>query len=214
MGAEPLDGQADPRSHRGRGDAQFLADLQAGHPQDVAPMEHLRVSFRNPREQVWRQDLRRGDALDPFLPGESPEHGPFPLAGALLVEAMGQASICAHQLIELGRAEVRAGDKPQALRLLRVHHALFMAEALPGDELTLLSRRLEADSYTVICAAQVVKDMAAEDTEKQPTICAMAIMEVQWLNFLHQYGSLLMCAEWIFSLLLLSTEPVRSHGRR
>ncbi len=110
---------------------------------------------------------RRIDPADPVFAGHFPDEPIYP--GALQVEAMGQASICLHQLLELGRAEVRPQDRPQALRLLRVHHALFIAEARPGDQLTLLSRRLESGSYTVICAAQVLKD------EK---ICAMAVMEV------------------------------------
>ena len=110
---------------------------------------------------------RRVDPDDPVFAGHFPGAPVYP--GALQVEAMGQASVCLHQLLELGRAEVHAEDRPQALRLLRVHHALFIAEARPGEELTLLSRRLESDSYTVVCAAQVLK---------QETICAMAIMEV------------------------------------
>jgi 3-hydroxymyristoyl/3-hydroxydecanoyl-(acyl carrier protein) dehydratase len=58
---------------------------------------------------------------------------------------------------------------PGALLVLRVHHALFQAETRPGERLTLLSRRLSADSYTVVCAAQVLRD---------GVVCATAVMEV------------------------------------
>jgi 3-hydroxyacyl-[acyl-carrier-protein] dehydratase len=110
---------------------------------------------------------RRLDPADPLLRGHFPGHPVYP--GALLVETMGQACLCLHQLCALGRAELRPDDRPSPLRLLRVHHALFLAEALPGDELVLLSKRLYHDGYTVICAGQVLRG---------ETICAVAAMEV------------------------------------
>jgi len=110
---------------------------------------------------------RRIDPADPLLAGHFPGYPVYP--GALLVETMGQATLCLHQLCALGRAEVRPDDRPAPLRLLRVHHALFMAEALPGDELTLLGQRLSHDDYTVVCAGQVMRG---------GTLCALAVMEV------------------------------------
>lgn len=110
---------------------------------------------------------RRVDPADPLLLGHFPGYPVYP--GALLVETMGQACLCLHQLCALGRAEVRPDDTPSPLRLLRVHHALFLAEALPGNELVLLAKRLHHDGYTVICAGQVLRG---------DTICALAVMEV------------------------------------
>ena len=110
---------------------------------------------------------RRIDPADPLLRGHFPGYPVYP--GALLVETMGQACLCLHLLCALGRAEIRADDKPSPLRLLRVHHALFLAEALPGDDLVLLSKRLFHDGYTVVCAGQVLRG---------DTICAVAVMEV------------------------------------
>lgn len=110
---------------------------------------------------------RRLDPADPLLRGHFPGYPVYP--GALLVETMGQACLCLHQLCDLGRTEVRPTDRPAPLRLLRVHHALFQAEALPGDDLELLGRRLEHDDYTVVCAGQV---------RKGDSIVAVAIMEV------------------------------------
>jgi 3-hydroxyacyl-[acyl-carrier-protein] dehydratase len=110
---------------------------------------------------------RRVDPADPLLRGHFPGYPVYP--GALLVETMGQASLCLHLLCALGRAEVRSDDRPSPLRLLRVHHALFLAEALPGDDLVLLSKRLHHDDYTVVCAGQVLRG---------DTICAVAVMEV------------------------------------
>lgn len=110
---------------------------------------------------------RRVDPQDPLLRGHFPGYPVYP--GALLVETMGQACLCLHQLCARGRTQVLADDQPDPLRLLRVHHALFQAEALPNDELELLSKRLEHDDYTVICIGQVRKGSA---------ICAVAVMEV------------------------------------
>ncbi|MBW2528599.1 MAG: beta-hydroxyacyl-ACP dehydratase [Deltaproteobacteria bacterium] len=118
-------------------------------------------------EQETMLAHRRIDPADPLLTGHFPGYPVYP--GALLVETMGQACLCLHQLCARGRAEVLPDDAPDPLRLLRVHHALFQAEALPGDELELLGKRLEHDDYTVVCAGQVRKGDA---------ICAMAVMEV------------------------------------
>jgi 3-hydroxymyristoyl/3-hydroxydecanoyl-(acyl carrier protein) dehydratase len=125
-----------------------------------------RISAVDATEQTLRAH-RRIDPADPLFAGHFPGNPVYP--GALLVEAMGQACVCLHQLLELGRLEVRPEDRPQPLRLLRVHHALFLAEVLPGDALDLLGKRLVSDSYAVVCAAQVVKGDA---------ICALAVMEV------------------------------------
>ncbi len=107
------------------------------------------------------------DPKDPFMDGHFPGNPVYP--GALLVEAIGQASLCLDHLLQAGRCEVLPDDEPRPVRLLKIHHALFQTEALPGDDLTLLCRRLEADAYTVVCGAQAVRG---------DTICAVAIMEV------------------------------------
>lgn len=126
-------------------------------------------------DRVTRIDLQQ-EALtaertispdDPVFRGHFPGAPVYP--GALQVEAMGQASLCCHHLLEAQRDHVAVDDTPRPLRLLRVHHALFLAEARPGDRLTLHAQRLESDSYTVICAAQVMRE---------DTICAASVMEV------------------------------------
>ena len=69
--------------------------------------------------------------------------------------------------------EVLPTDEPPRLRLLRVNHAVFAAEARPGDELTVLGKLLEDTGYTALLAGQVMKN---------DTICAMAIMEAMLLD--------------------------------
>ena len=91
----------------------------------------------------------------------------------LLVETMAQLSICLQHFKASGRIETRPEDQPPRLRLLRVHHALFAAEARPGDELTILGKIIEDNGYTAIFAGQIMKE---------ETICAMAIMEAYLLD--------------------------------
>ncbi len=110
---------------------------------------------------------RRIDPADPILAGHFPGEPVYP--GALLVEAMGQASLCLYHLLQAGRTEVQDDDTPRPVRLLRIHQALFQDAARPGDEMTLLCRQLESDSFTVTCAAQALRG---------DTVCAVAMMDV------------------------------------
>ena len=114
---------------------------------------------------------RHIDPQDPVFRGHFPGDPVYP--GVLLVEAMAQLAICLQHLCAAGRVEVLADDRPPRLRLLRVHHALFIDEARPGDALTLIGKVVEDNGYTATLAGQVIK---------QETICAMAIMEALQLD--------------------------------
>lgn len=126
-------------------------------------------------DEIDRVDLEAGtmrgyrqiDPNDPVFAGHFPGYPVYP--GTLQMEMIGQLSLCLDFLISAGRPEVKAGDKPRNLRLLKLHHALFASEVRPGDRVTITSQLLEQDSYCVICAGQVIKD---------DTICSMGIMEV------------------------------------
>jgi 3-hydroxymyristoyl/3-hydroxydecanoyl-(acyl carrier protein) dehydratase len=131
------------------------------------PMLLVDLVNRVDLEQEALEARRRIDPADPVLKGHFPAHPVYP--GALLVEAMGQASLCLNHLLAAGRVEVLPDDQPLPVRLLRIHHALFQAEVRPGDELVLMAKKIEDDSFTLTCGAQAMVD---------GKVCAVTLMDV------------------------------------
>lgn len=130
-------------------------------------------------EQIDRVDLEeqmiRGSAFihpeNPVFAGHFPDYPVYP--GVLQMEMIGQVSICLYHLLKQQRATVKATDTPPNLRLMKLHHALFLSEVQPNDTIHLTSKLLEQDSYTVTCVGQIMKG---------DTICALAIMEVYLMD--------------------------------
>ncbi len=110
---------------------------------------------------------RRIDPNDPVFVGHFPGFPIYP--GVLELETMGQAGICLAHFANRGTDLVAPDAKPTDVRALKIHTALFLAEVLPGDELTILATLLDANDQTAICAGQLLKGEA---------VTAFAIMEV------------------------------------
>jgi 3-hydroxyacyl-[acyl-carrier-protein] dehydratase len=115
-------------------------------------------------QQAAIRGTRTIDPQDPVFVGHFPGQPIYP--GVLQIETMGQLGVC---LAALTRQRA-----PGSVRALRVHHALFQSEVLPGDSLAVLARMLEADDYTAICAGQLLKS--------DGSVAAVAVMEVYFLD--------------------------------
>lgn len=118
-------------------------------------------------EQQTIAGRRRIDPKDPIFAGHFPGAPIYP--GVLQLETMGQLGICLASFATRSSHDVPPDAVPANVRALKIHGAIFLAEVLPGDELTILAKLVESDGYGAICAGQLLKG---------DTITAFAVMEV------------------------------------
>jgi 3-hydroxyacyl-[acyl-carrier-protein] dehydratase len=113
---------------------------------------------------------RHIDKMDPILRGHFPETPVYP--GVLQLEIIGQLGLCLLD-VTANRAAAGQRDHPRQVRIVKIHHAVFLAEVGPEDDLAVLAKIVECDEYTAICAGQIVRD---------DTICTFAVMEVYFVE--------------------------------
>lgn len=114
---------------------------------------------------------RRIDQSDPIFLGHFPGTPIYP--GVLQLEIMGQLGLC---LLGLAQNELSAASPSKGarqVRILKIHHALFLMEVKPGDDLVILAKVVNSDEVTAICAGQILRG---------ETICAFAVMEVYFVD--------------------------------
>jgi 3-hydroxymyristoyl/3-hydroxydecanoyl-(acyl carrier protein) dehydratase len=93
---------------------------------------------------------------DPILAGHFPDFPVYP--GSLEVEMIGQLGLCLHYFLQSRSTSVPDEVRALQVRATRILGACYLEPVLPGREIVLFAKKLEADEYLATMIGQVIAD--------------------------------------------------------
>ena len=103
---------------------------------------------------------------DPIFKGHFPDYPILP--GVLQIEMIGQLAICLYDFLKRKSTEIGNDQRELGVRALKIYHAIFQHEVLPGDTVQILAKLLEEDEYKFMGIGQVINN---------GKVCTIAIAE-------------------------------------
>jgi len=97
---------------------------------------------------------RKLEVDDPVFKGHFPDFPVYP--GNFTVETIGQAGLCLYYFIANNRSDIATDAKPVTLRATKISGALFLEPIFPGDEITILCKKLSWDGYFASILGQAI----------------------------------------------------------
>lgn len=94
------------------------------------------------------------DPQDPVFAGHFPDFPVYP--GNFTIETIGQLGLCMYYFVANKRSDIGSDAAPIQLRATKVGGALFVEPILPGDEVTILAKRISFDGYFAAIIGQAM----------------------------------------------------------